>query len=156
MRRTLAAWALACALAAASAREAGPSGGVRFRALDVSIDTGAEALAAYQVEVSAGSEGGDAAAEPEAKIVGVEGGERGAYAPPPYYDPAALQGGRIILAAFTAEDDPPRGRTRVARIHMAEPEGAEVRYAARVVVARAPGGARIEARVELSPSGGMR
>ncbi|MGQ9589648.1 MAG: hypothetical protein ACUVYA_05055 [Planctomycetota bacterium] len=156
MRKMLARGALLFVLAAVSARETGSAGGIRFRALDVFVDAGAEALAAYQVEISAESDGHEAMSGTEPKIVGVEGGEPEAYASPPYYDPAALQGGRIVLAAFTTADAPPRGRMRVARIHMAEPEGTEVRCSTRLVVAAAPGGSRIEAAVELAPTGGAR
>lgn len=127
---------------------AGAEEGVRFRALDVVLDAGSRSLAAYQVEISASS--------PEARVVGVEGGETESYRKAPYYDPAALEGGRIVLGAFTVAADPPRGRTRVARIHVMEPSGAEPEYAARVVAAAAPGGEKIEAKLELIPTGGTR
>src|SRR6266545_6738696 len=62
----------------------------RFRVLDVILDAAAD-VAAWQVEIVARS--GDA------RVVGVEGA--GApFAAPPYYDPAALQQGRVVLAAF--------------------------------------------------------
>ena len=122
--------------------------GVRFRALDVHVDAGAARLAAWQVEISCDS--------PEARIVGVEGGETEEYSEPPWYDPAALQGGRIVLGAFTTAGSAPAGRTRVARIHVEEPAGIEPRYAGRIVAAAAPGGDRIEAKVEVQPTGGER
>ena len=122
--------------------------GVRFRAIDVYLDSGAKALAAYQIEIECDSE--------ESRIVGVEGGETEEYSEPPHYDPAALRGGRIVLGAFTLDDNPPSGRTRVARIHLEEPASLEPAYTARVVVAAEPGGREIEVQVELIPTGGSR
>ncbi len=115
----------------------------RFVAIDVYVDAGESGLAAWQVEVDAG-EG--------ASIVGVEGGEDGPYAEPAYYDPAALkEGGRIVLAAFTTEANPPSGRVRVARLHFHETGAAPVTYRAEAVVAAAPGGKKIPIEVELVP-----
>ena len=51
---------------------------VRFTPLDLYIDSGQTALAAYQVEVHFDPE--------KVKIVGIEGGETKAYNPAPYYD----------------------------------------------------------------------
>jgi len=145
MRRLLAA-ALLVFLTSGAQRP--PEEGVRFRPIDVFVDAGDAPLAAYQVEIASSS--------PDARIVGVEGGESQQYAAAPYYDPAALQGGRIIIAAFTTEAEPPSGRTRVARIHMQEAAGAEPAYTARLMAAAAPGGGGIEAKVEPVPSGGQR
>ena len=47
----------------------------------------------------------------------MEGGEPPAFAAPPYYDPRALQQGRIVLAAFQTQGELPAGRVRVARVH---------------------------------------
>lgn len=123
---------LALAALGAAPQQAPP----RFVALEVYIDTGDKALAAWQFELAC-----------DAKIVGVEGEKE-----PPYYDPAALQGGRIVLASFTTDPNPPAGRVRVARLHMEE-RGA-VEYAPRLVVAGAPGGGRIDARIEIVRRGG--
>lgn len=84
---------------------------VRFEIVDV-FASSAQPLAAYQFELRA--ESGDA------RIVGVEGGEHAAFQTAPYYDPAALRTGRIIIGAFsTANDLPPaNARTRVARVHL--------------------------------------
>lgn len=106
-----------------------------FTAVDVYVDS-PRPLAAWQLEIRTG-----------ATIVGVEGGELKPWTEPPFYDPKALQGGRIVLAAFTTEAAPPGGRIRVARLHLLERERAEI--AARDVVAAAPGGARASAKVEL-------
>ena len=72
---------------------------VRFRPLHIHIDAGDTPMAAFQLELTVKS--GDA------KIVGVEGAEHPAFARPPYYDPAALMSGRIILAAFSTAKELP-------------------------------------------------
>jgi hypothetical protein len=118
----------------------------RFTALDVFVDAGGMPLAAYQVEVIA-SEGA-------AKVAGVEGGESAAFRAPPYYDPAALEGGRVIIAAFTLEASPPAGRMRVARLHFLE-EG-PVRYEVKAMAAAAPGGVRVEASAALERAEGAK
>ena len=56
----------------------------------------------------------------DAMIVGVEGGDAPAFAAAPHYDPKALAGGRIIIADLDVGTDLPRGRTRVATLHMRE------------------------------------
>lgn len=87
-----------------------PPPSVRFEAVDVYVDSGDVPLAAYQFEL--------AAETGEITIVGIEGGEHPAFKEPPYYDPAALSKGRIIIAAFNTGRDLPKGKTRVARIHV--------------------------------------
>jgi hypothetical protein len=105
-----------------------------FTAVDVYVES-PKPLAAWQLELRTA-----------ASIVGVEGGEPKCYAEPPFYDPKALQGGRIVLAAFTTEAAPPSGRIRVARLHLrGAPE-----LSAREIVAAAPGGARMDVKVELT------
>ena len=113
----------------------------RFAAYDVVLDA-SQPLAAWQVELT--SSGG-------ARIVGVEGGDAKVWEKPPHHDPAALEGGRIVLGAFTT-DAPPPGRVRVARIHVQERGAAE--WTSRLVAAAAPGGARVEAKLELVRTGG--
>lgn len=113
----------------------------QFAAVDVYIDAGDTSLAAWQFELSC-----------SAKLVGVEGGDSKVYSDPPYYDPEALQGGRIIAAAFTTDANPPKGRVRVARLHMMEQGKAE--YSVKLIAAAAPGGARIDAKIEAVRVGG--
>src|SRR5439155_1207563 len=81
----------------ASGASVAADGAGRFRTVAVYVDAGQAPLAAYQVEITVGD------TAPTAKIVGVEGGSADAFRAAPYYDPAALQGGRIIIAAFTTE-----------------------------------------------------
>ncbi|MCX5671268.1 MAG: hypothetical protein NTU94_08140 [Planctomycetota bacterium] len=121
--------------------DAGARGGVRFAAVDVWIDSGAQALAAWQFEL--------AAETGSVKIVGIEGGEHPAFKTPPYYDPAAMQHDRVILAAFSTGRDLPTGRTRVARIHVQVTGNMQPEYAVRLDTAGSPDGQRIEAKVSL-------
>ena len=118
---------------------------VRFVAIDVFIDTNGQPLAAYQLELTA-TKG--------ALIVGVEGGASAAFKHAPYYDPAALKGGRIIIAAFTTDENPPKGRVRIARVHFQE-SGA-TKYTARPITAAAPGAERIDVTIDVVPYGEKR
>jgi len=90
----------------APAPTAAPGG---FAAYDVFVDAGTHHLGAFQFawQVPLGM----------ASIVGVEGGD-GVFQPAPYYDPAALQQHRIVVAGFSLADALPTGRTRVARLHL--------------------------------------
>ena len=69
-------------------------------------------FAAYQIDVRVIA--GDV------RIVGIEGGEHAAFVEPPYYDPAAMRGERVIVGAFStvAADALPAGRTRVVTLHV--------------------------------------
>lgn len=123
----------------------------RFETLDIYIDSGTAALAAYQVEIRAA--GG------HAQLVGVEGGNAaaggtgGAYSHPPYYDPKALHGDqlsdRIIIAALGDPQSLPTGRTRVARLHIAVRGEAE--YQVTLQAAGSTDGQRISAQAEVKP-----
>ena len=116
--------------------------GVRFTAVDVFVDSGTEALAAYQFElkVTAG----------DVTLVGVEGGEHPAFRPPPYYDPVALAGQRIVIAAFDTGGDLPRGRTRVARLMVRVRGAAAPAYDASLVVAASPDENVIAANISVA------
>lgn len=114
---------------------------VRFAAVDVCIDAGDKALAAYQFELAARV--GDVA------IVGIEGGEHPAFAEPPYYDPAALRNNRVIIGALNTGRDLPTGRTRVARLHLQITGDQVPEYAAELSVAASADGRRITARISV-------
>jgi hypothetical protein len=116
-----------------------PARQAQFVAVDIYANSDGKGLAAWQIELDC-----DPA---KAKIVGVEGGEK-----PPYYDPAALQGGRIILASFSTEPHPPAGRVLVARVHLQETGTTE--YSVKFMAAAAPGGERIEPKIDLVRTGG--
>jgi hypothetical protein len=87
----------------------------KFVAVDVMLDSGKAQLGAYQITLVAET--------PDVRLVGVEGGEHEAFAQAPFYDPAALQRDRVILAAYSVQDHLPVGMTRVARLHIACDEG---------------------------------
>ena len=101
-----AAWAAADAAGQGQA----PETSVRFTSVAVLIDSGATPLAAWQIELVDPSD--------RSRIVGIEGGQHPAFIEPASYDPAALQGGRIVLAGFSLDEDLPVGETRVATIHL--------------------------------------
>ncbi len=132
-RVSLVALALLLAVYPASAGE------LRFVPLDVFVDTGSTRMAAYQLEVELRS----------AEIVGVEGGEPASFAAAPYYDPAALRGNRIKLAAFSTAADLPSGRTRVAVLHVVESAGERARWEVVSVLATDSAARTIAARVDV-------
>ena len=101
--------------------------GVRFAPLHIYIDSGNKSLAAYQFELKA--------VAGQIKIVGVEGGQHKAFKEAPYYDPAALAKDRIIIAAFSTGSDLPKGRTRIATIHLQIIGGTEPQYELKLTVA---------------------
>ena len=114
----------------------------RFTTLDVYVDSGTAKLAAYQVEVTA--------ATGQFMLVGIAGGDHPAFAPPPYYDPAARAGGeRVVLAAFNTGEDLPAGKTRVAQLQLEEPGPSRPTFKARLVVAAGPSGKSIPAAVSF-------
>jgi hypothetical protein len=84
----------------------------RFRAVGIYLDAKGTPLAAYQLEFTV--------TNVIAKIVGIEGSDHSAFHDPPFYDPKAMQHERVILAAFSmdAAEKLPKGRTRVATIHL--------------------------------------
>jgi hypothetical protein len=111
----------------------------RLETVDVYIDTGDQPLAAFQFELTS-----------NAKIVGIENGVLDDT--PPYYDPAALQGGRIIVADFTTAPNPPSGKIRVATLMFYAEAKSE--YVVKLVAAAVPGGKRMEAKIEAVKRGG--
>ena len=115
----------------------------RFTYVDLYIDPRGAPLAAWQLEFAA--ETGDVA------LVGVEAGEHAAFArKPPYYDPAALTGKRIILADFTLEADVPKQKTRIARLMLeVKGEGAP-QFATKLITAADSHGKRIPAELSIA------
>lgn len=115
-----------------------------FESLDVFVDTTTTPLAAWQAEITLDG----------AKLVGVEGGAHSAFADAPRYDAAALQGGRVLVAALATGDDLPSGRIRVARLHVAltrSPDAAFTPLVQHAVVAD-PAGRRIRAALAIRPT----
>ena len=104
---------LICALAAPLlAQQPAEESRIRFRAVDIYIDSTNSPLAAYQLEFSV--------TNGVAKIVGIEGGAHQAFHKPPFYDPKAMQQERVIIAAFSMDkpESLPKGKMRVATIHL--------------------------------------
>ena len=130
--------ALVAGAATAAASDESPA---EFRAVDVILDPRGAALAAYQLEITLRGQPGD--------IVGLEGGAAGAFADAPYYDPAALQAGRIIIAAFSLAADLPRAPVRVATLHLRM--GRQTTVEPRLIVAANADGATISALLSLRP-----
>ena len=83
---------------------------IAFAYADVTIDPAGTPLAAYQLEFTADAN--------RVKLVGIEGGDAAAFKDPPYYDPAALNHNRVILAAFSTGADLPKQSFRAARLHL--------------------------------------
>lgn len=119
-----------------------PSATSTFRTVDVYVDSGNTPLAAYQVEFRAVNGG--------VKIVGIEGGEHQAFAQPPFYDPKALQQERAIIAAFStnAPTALPKGKTRVATMHLLVSPGTEPVLTIELQAAAGASGNRIQADTE--------
>ena len=112
---------------------------VRFAPLHVYLDSGNRNLAAFQFELKATTG--------QIEIVGVEAGEHKAFSEPPYYDPAALAQDRIIIAAFNTNQDLPKGRTRIATVHLQIAGEAEPKYELNLTVAGDAEGNEITAKI---------
>ena len=119
-------------------------GRIRFRAVDIYVDSKASPLAAYQLEF--------AATNGVAKIVGIEGGEQPAFHEPPFYDPTAMKHERVILAAFSTEtaDKLPTGKTRVATVHLEVVGAIEPEFALELQVAGNLDGTKIPAEASFA------
>jgi hypothetical protein len=114
----------------------------RFTNVDVFLDPHGQPLAAYQVEVIA-----DPA---RVTLVGIEGGSHPAFKHPPYYDPKALSGHRVILAALNTGSDLPRVKTRVARLHLRVIGTEPPIFSSKLIVAASASDQSIEANVTVS------
>ena len=114
---------------------------VRFAPLHIYLDSGNEPLAAFQFELKATAG--------QIKIVGVEGGQHPAFKEAPYYDPAALANDRIIIAAFNTGRDLPKGRTRIATIHLQIIGDAVPDYELNLTVAADTDGKEIPAKISF-------
>jgi len=118
----------------------------RYTWVDAFIDPHGKPLAAYQFELK--SSGGGAVT-----LVGVEGGEHPAFAPPPYYDPKANMRKHIVIAGFNTGENLPNQRTRVARV-MVRVTG-NPKYSATLQVAASQEAKPIDADVSVSEGAGQ-
>ena len=114
--------------------------GSSFRAIDVFVDSGNQALAAYQLTFVGTN---------SVKMVGIEGGEHSAFAEPPYYDPQAMQSERVVIGAFNTSRDLPSGRVRVATIHVQTQSNVAPGYGIQVNAAAAADGKAISVKANL-------
>jgi len=115
---------------------------VRFAPLAVYIDTNDIPLAAYQFELNA--------VKGEVKIVGVEGSEVPAFREAPYYDPAALMHGRIIIAAFSTAENLPQGKIKAAVLHLQITGTIEPEYSIKLITAANADGQTIPAEISIA------
>jgi len=114
---------------------------VRFAPVHIYLDSGNKPIAAYQFELKAGAG--------QIKIVGVEGGQHAAFKEAPYYDPEALANNRIIIAAFNTGSELPKGRTRIATIHLQIIGEAEPDYELNLAIAADADGEEIPADISF-------
>jgi hypothetical protein len=130
---------LFCALAAPLFGQ--ETAAAHFRSIDVYVDSGSTPLAAYQLQFSV--------TNVTAKIVGIEGGQHKAFREPPFYDPKAMQGERVVIAAFSTEapEHLPSGKTRVATIHILTTGETRPAFELKLEAAADPAGKRISATV---------
>jgi len=120
---------------------------IRFQAVDVFVDSKDAALAAYQLEFTVASG--------NAKIVGIEGGEHPAFAEAPFYDPKAIQQERVILAGFSTRSarELPKGKTRVATIHLQISGSDELKLATKLETAASSDGRKIATEMSVKERG---
>ena len=118
---------------------------VRFFAVDVYVNSLGMPLGAYQIEI----------ADPTgaSRIVGIEGGGHRAFHEPPFYDRAALQSNRVIIAAYSTLPQLPRSRTRVATLHLRVVGEIEPELLALTQVAISAKGTKIPVTVHLEGVG---
>jgi hypothetical protein len=116
---------------------------IRFRTVDLYVDTKDKSLAAYQLEFTAGGA--------NAKIVGIEGGEHPAFSEAPFYDPKAMQQERVILAAFSTKPAAglPKGKTRVATLHLQTRGTEELELTVKLQAAAGPNGETVKAETSV-------
>lgn len=117
-----------------------------FTALELWLDTGDRPLAAYQLEV--------AASAGEVKIIGIEGAAPGSvFAEPPYYDPAAMQNERVVIADFStgAPGTLPAGQFRIATIHLQVVGDVEPAFETKLTIAAGADGMKLEAQLTTGP-----
>ena len=127
-------------LAAMGFAQTSAPGDTRFKAVDIYVDSNDKPLAAYQLEFKALSS--------SVRIVGVEGGEHAAFRAAPYYDLKAIQHERVIIAAFSTDtaNKLPKGKIRIATIHLQSTAGDNAGYELKLVVTADAAGKKFKAK----------
>ena len=144
MRRVLQA-AVAVLCAAAVLSTSAQSEDAYFATVDLFVVSDTP-VAAWQVELTE--------QRGAMQIVGIERGDDSTFRDPPFYDRVAVERGatdRVVLASFSLSDAAqlPRGRVRVARVHVRATGSAEPDYEARLVAAGTADGRPIDAQVNI-------
>jgi hypothetical protein len=129
----------------ASAQPELDAAAVRFAAVDIYVDSTGP-LAAWQFELTE--------ATGAMAVVGVENGDSRAFPDAPHFDRAAVEQGRadrIIVADYSlaSADQLPRGRTRVATVHVQLTGGRAPDFQLRLIAAGDPSGRPIAAEAVL-------
>ena len=93
------------------------------------------------------------------QIVGIERGDDSTFRDPPFYDRVAVEQGttdRVVLASFSLSEAAqlPRGRVRVARVHVRATVSAEPDYEARLVAAGTVDGRPLDAQLNIDTQTG--
>ncbi len=136
---------LICGNAGAQQRATGSVEGGHFIAIDVCVDPLGRSLGAYQLDIIA--------PDGAVQLVGIEGGSHPAFHEPPFYDSAALNTGRVIIAAFSTGPQLPRSKTRVATLHLRLAGELEPDLQVRLEVATSADGSEIPVKVNLEGVG---
>jgi hypothetical protein len=144
LRRALVASLGVLGLVAALSLSAQPEAG-RFTTVDVFVVSDMP-VAAWQVELTE--------RRGAMQIVGIERGDDATFRDPPFYDRVVLERAvtdRVVLASFSISDaaELPRGRVRVARVHVRTTGAAEPDYEARLVAAGTADGRPIDAQLNI-------
>ena len=110
-----------------------------FAVYDVIIEV-EEPMASWQLEVFYKKE--------NLNFVGIEGGE-GVFGEPADYDEAGWNGGHIILACYSLEEDLPKGKVQVSRVHVLENSGEMLKSNTNLMVVADKNGKILEGKVSL-------
>ena len=93
------------------------------------------------------------------QVVGIERGDDATFRDPPFYDRIAVERGatdRVVLASFSLSDAAqlPRGRVRIARVHVRAASGTLPDYEARLVAAGTADGRPLDAQLAIETQAG--
>ena len=135
---------LLCCSANAHAEQQPPQ--ARFATIDVYVDSGDKALAAWQFELSD--------RRSHIQVVGIESGEHAAFDDPPHYDREAVAQGmadRIAVADFSLAGaaELPKGETRIATVHLRIEGESQPAYDIQLIAAGDAEGRPIPAQISI-------